>query len=143
IINHFHTDCLGGLSEFHKEGIKSYAHEYTLEELLSKKDTTNAPQIYFHDSLKLTVGGQEVFSKYFGEAHTRDNIASWITSERLLFGGCMLKTVDAPKGNLDDAKLEALPITIEKVKAAFPTAEFVIPGHGSAGGPELLDYTIM
>src|SRR5690606_26767073 len=65
IINHFHTDCLGGLREFHKEGIKSYAHEYTLEELLSKKDTTNAPQIYFHDSLKLTVGGQEVFSKYF------------------------------------------------------------------------------
>lgn len=44
-------------------------------------------------------------------------------------------------GNTTDADLAEWPNTIRKVIAAFPSVEIVIPGHGPAGGPELLKQT--
>jgi hypothetical protein len=46
------------------------------------------------------------------------------------------------KGNLADADLKAWPNTIKKVMAKFPSARIVIPGHGDAGGLELLQHTL-
>jgi metallo-beta-lactamase class B len=142
IINHFHADCLGGLQTFHEAGIPSYSHERTRVLLASKGDTTNMPQNFFSTDLQIKVGGKPVFNYYLGEAHTRDNIITWIPSENTIFGGCMVKSMNAGKGNLADANVEAWPGTIEKIKSTCPTAKIVVPGHGDAGGKELLDYTI-
>ena len=79
---------------------------------------------------------------YPGEAHTRDNIITWVPSERTIFGGCMVKSMNAGKGNLADANVNAWSDTVRKVKSLCPTATLVIPGHGDAGGTELLDFTI-
>lgn len=139
IVNHFHVDAMGGISEFHQKNIPTYANKKTQELVV---DEEKKPLHTFETSLTLNVGGNEVINHYFGEGHTVDNIASYIPSEKLLFGGCLVKSLNASKGNLEDANTNAWSATIEKIKKTYPTIKTVIPGHGRIGGTELLDYTI-
>lgn len=140
VVNHFHGDCLGGLNAFHAAGAQSYASKLTCT--LAQQDSAVVPQNAFARKMKIKVGNQEVICDFLGEAHTRDNIVTWIPEEKILFGGCMVKSVNAEKGNLADANVEAWPETIRKVRNKYKQAEIIIPGHGEAGGVELLDYTI-
>ncbi len=143
VVNHFHVDCLGGLQIFHQKNIKSYSTYLTQE--LAKKDTLNhpvIPQIGFDKELILKVGNEKVINEYFGGGHTFDNIVSYVPSEKVLFGGCLIKELNAGKGNLEDANVKDWPQTVKKVKTAFPHAKYVIPGHGTYGDQSLLDYTI-
>jgi metallo-beta-lactamase class B len=139
-VNHFHNDCLGGLEAFHKKGITSYASKKTIE--LAQKDSVTVPQISFNEKLSLRIGKKEIVNQYLGEAHTKDNIISFIPSENTMFGGCMVKEINAGKGFLGDANEKEWSNTIRNIKKAFPTAQFIVPGHGKPGGQELLDYTI-
>jgi metallo-beta-lactamase class B len=142
IVNHFHGDCLGGLKAFHDEGATSYAYLRTPDLLKNSNDPYPAPQATFDQTLTLYINGKKVISRFPGEAHTRDNIVTWIEEEKVLFGGCMVKTLNASKGFLGDANVQDWPATIERVKKEFPDLKYVIPGHGPHGGVELLDYTI-
>ena len=38
--------------------------------------------------------------------------------------------------------MPAWPAALERVRAAFPEAVHVVPGHGEVGGPELITHTI-
>ena len=142
IVNHFHADCLGGIQAFHKAGIASYSHERTRDLLRINGDTVNLPKKFFLSDLEISVGNKKIINYWVGEAHTKDNIITWIPAERTIFGGCMVKSMNAGKGNLADANVEAWPATIKKIKSICPSAKIVVPGHGDAGGQELLDYTI-
>lgn len=137
---HFHNDCLGGLQAFADREIPSYATFRTIE--LAKENDYAVPQTGFTDSLVLAVGRQKVIVKHFGEGHTRDNVVAYFPSEGVLFGGCLVKEVDATRGYLGDANLDTWSGTVEAVKKGFPETKFVVPGHGKHGGVELLDYTI-
>jgi len=139
VVNHFHEDALGGLAAFHAREIPSYSHELTPRLLKDKKAV--APLKFFTSELKLKVGSSTVINYYFGEAHSPDNIVSYLPEEKVLFGGCMVKSMNASKGNLSDANAHEWPVTIRKVKEVCD-AEYVVPGHGDSGGVELLDYTI-
>jgi metallo-beta-lactamase class B len=140
VINHFHNDCLGGLKAFHKKNIPSYANNRTIE--LAKQTKVEVPQNGFDDKQELLIGNAKIINQYFGEAHTKDNIVSYIPSENALFGGCMVKEVGANFGFLGDANLEEWSKTVLKVKTNIPGLKYVVPGHGKFGGVELLDYTI-
>ena len=59
-----------------------------------------------------------------------------------MFGGCLIKELDATKGYLGDANVAAWSNTVEKVKNAYPNVKIIIPGHGNYGDKKLLDYTI-
>jgi len=138
--NHWHDDCMGGLNYLNSIGISSYANEKTLA--IAKSKNLPIPQHGFDDSLTLQIGNQSVICKYFGPAHTTDNIVTWIPSERILFGGCMVKELKSESiGNITDANLTEWPKTIARVIAAYPSATIVIPGHGAIGGQELLKHT--
>ena len=63
-------------------------------------------------------------------------------SEHVLFGGCLIKELDASKGYLGDANVAAWSGTVEAVKMAYPEVKVVVPGHGQYGDAKLLDYTI-
>jgi metallo-beta-lactamase class B len=140
IATHFHEDCLGGLNAFHQHSVASYANQHTIA--LAHENDLELPEHAFHDSLSLAVGETSVMVRYFGEGHTRDNVVGYFPKEHILFGGCLIKAQDATKGFLGDANVDAWPITVEKVKKAFPHVEVVIPGHGAIGDASLLDYTI-
>ena len=139
IPTHFHNDCLGGLLAFHTAGIPSIAHEKTIE--LTKENQLIEPQQGFKVSTTLRVGTQQVLVKFFGEGHTRDNVVAYFPSEQVLFGGCLIKELNATKGYLGDANLQAWADTVSKIQVAFPHVKHVVPGHGAAGDPLLLDYT--
>ncbi len=140
VVNHFHDDCLGGLPSFHALGIPSFANQTTI--ILAREAGLPVPQVGFDTQMELEVGTGKVRNQYFGEAHTKDNIVSYIAEDRLLFGGCMVKALDAKKGNLADANVQTWSQTVLKIKAAFPELQTVIPGHGPHGTVKLLDYTI-
>ncbi|CAM4399829.1 subclass B1 metallo-beta-lactamase [Zobellia roscoffensis] len=140
VVNHFHDDCLGGVEAFHQLNIPSYANNQTIE--LAKKEGNAIPKISFEHKNELMLGKQKIINRHFGEAHTKDNIVSYIPSEHLLFGGCAVKSFNATKGYLGDANIDEWSITINKIKTAYPDLKIVIPGHGDYGGDELLDYTI-
>jgi len=140
VVNHSHEDCLGGLHAFHRNGIASYSSNRT--QYIAAKDSANhtaVPQHGFEDSLSIQVGTEKIVNYFFGEGHTCDNIVSYIPSERILFGGCI---INASKGNLSEANVKAWPITVAKIKMALPSIQLVVPGHGKIGNTALLDYTI-
>ena len=140
IPTHFHNDCLGGLKAFHNNKIPSYANFTTIE--LAKANNFPVPQRGFNDSLILNVGNQKVIARFLGEGHTKDNIIGYFPSEQILFGGCLIKEMNAGKGYLGDANVTDWPGTVEKVKETYPQVQIVIPGHGEYGDKKLLDYTI-
>ncbi|MDI9342166.1 MAG: subclass B1 metallo-beta-lactamase [Sediminibacterium sp.] len=140
IPTHFHDDCLGGLKAFDEHQIPSYANFKTIE--LAKEAGATVPQNGFNDSLVLTLGVEKVMIRFFGEGHTKDNVVGYFPSERVLFGGCLIKELDASKGYLGDATISVWSGTVEKVKKAHPDVRIVVPGHGDYGDKALLDYTI-
>lgn len=140
IPTHFHYDCLGGLEEFHKHEIPSYALNRTTATAKSKDYPI--PKNSFDSLLKLNVGSKEVIAEFNGEGHTKDNIIGYFPSEKIMFGGCLVKEIDAGKGNLEDANVNDWSETVMKIKDKYPDTEVVIPGHGELGDKALLDYTV-
>lgn len=140
IPTHFHDDCLGGLQAFHNHKIPSYAYTKTIE--LAKENKLVVPQNAFTDSLILNVGNEKTITKFFGEGHTKDNVVGYFPFENIMFGGCLIKELNANKGYLGDANITAWSNTVEKVKKEYPYVKIVVPGHGEFGNKKLLDYTI-
>ncbi|HMU98677.1 MAG TPA: subclass B1 metallo-beta-lactamase [Chitinophagales bacterium] len=140
IPTHFHADCLGGLNTFTKYKIPSYAYFKTIE--FAKENKVAVPEISFKDSLILKVGNKEVIAKFFGEGHTKDNVVGYFPSEQIMFGGCLIKELNATKGYLGDANTKDWSSTVLKVKSAYPNVKIIVPGHGNYGDQKLLDYTI-
>ena len=140
IVNHFHEDCMSGITTFVGTGCQTVSQKQTCK--LAGLEGYHCTKRYFKDSLSVTIGGQEITNYYFGPAHTDDNIVTYIPSERILFGGCMIKELGAGKGNLLDANKTEWPKTVAKVKSKFPKAKLILPGHGKPGKKKLFDYTI-
>ncbi|RYZ50216.1 MAG: subclass B1 metallo-beta-lactamase [Chitinophagaceae bacterium] len=140
IVTHFHDDCLAGLPVFHRRGIPSYANNLSITLAASRGVTV--PQRGFQEQWELNVGGEKISSRFFREAHTKDNIVNWIPSEKILFGGCQVKAMGSGKGNLADANVLAWSHTTRAIKTAYPDAAIVVPGHGKVGDRSLLDFTI-
>jgi len=136
--NHFHEDCTTELNLNEGSEMITLLHAKTAQ--LLAIDSTNIDFQCFtshYNHLKHF----EVY--YLGEAHTSDNIVVWFPKENILFGGCMVKSMQSKSlGNTTDANLEAWPKTIQKVKSKFKEAELVIPGHGPWGTSQLLDHTL-
>ncbi|RXM39709.1 subclass B1 metallo-beta-lactamase [Chryseobacterium sp. CH21] len=140
IPTHFHDDSLGGLMAFHQHNIPSYSYIRTAE--LAKENNFVVPENSFKDSVVLQVGNKDVTAKFFGEGHTKDNTVGYFPSENILFGGCLLKELEASKGYLGDANVSVWSNTVEKVKKEYPDVKIVVPGHGEYGDGKLLDYII-
>ncbi len=136
IPTHFHQDCLGGLKVFKDRNIPSYAYFKTIENKFV------IPENSFKDSLALRVGNKKVIAKFLGEGHTKDNIIGYFPGEKVMFGGCLIKEMNATKGYLGDANVKDWSATVERVKKEYPDVKVVVPGHGKCGDKKLLDYTI-
>jgi metallo-beta-lactamase class B len=139
--NHWHEDCMGGLGFLQKHNIKSYANQMTRD--IAKSKGLPVPDYGFMDSVQLQLGDQLIELFYLGSAHSTDNCVVWIPSEKILFPGCMVKSIlTSNLGNTADGDLEEYPKTIEKLLNKFPDAQYVIPGHGAVGGIELITHSL-
>jgi metallo-beta-lactamase class B len=141
IIGHFHQDCMGGLDYLQSIGIESIANSMTIEKC--KEIGLPIPATAFTDSLTFEFNGEQIDCRYFGAGHSFDNITVWIPNKKILFGGCLVKSVNSRGlGNLSDAVVADWDLTIEMVKQEYSEINIVIPGHGNYGGRELLLHTI-
>lgn len=138
---HWHDDCVGGMAWLNRNKVKTYACNKT-NNILASKGGEQAVES-FSDSLTLAVGNINIELYFLGGGHTTDNIVVWIPSEKLLFGGCMIKDIEATNiGNTSDAApLNEWLQTIERIEQKFPDVKCIIPGHGKIGGKELLKHT--
>ena len=141
IVGHSHVDCLGGLPEIHRRGATSIGLDKT--RALALAAGIDAPQETFTDALKLMVGQRQLELFYPGPGHTVDNIVTWIADEKILFGGCLIKSADATTlGNVKESDPLAWPATLVNVKARYREARVIVPGHGNPGGWELVENTL-
>ena len=141
IATHFHADCIGGLDVFHQKNIPSFALDKTLDIIKEKNEKIVLPTNIFSHSKIFEFGKKSAVATYLGEGHTQDNIVGYFTDEKVLFGGCLVKSIEGGKGNLADANTVAWPKTIKNLKKHYGHALLVIPGHGKAGNSNLLNYT--
>jgi len=138
---HFHIDCIGGLAEAHRRGADSFALEKTVEIL--KRTNKPLPKNWFTERMSLGCGDTRVELAFLGGGHTLDNIVAWIPAKKILFAGCLVKSLNAKDiGNTEDADLINYPETLKRVKERYPDAKIVVPGHGEPGGLDLVDHTI-
>jgi len=141
IIGHFHDDCLGGLGYLQSIGVESIANSMTIAKC--KEIGLPIPSTPFTDSLTFYFNGEQIDCRYFGAGHSFDNITVWIPGKKILFGGCLIKSIDSKGlGNLSDAVVNDWDMTVEKVMKKYPEIKTVIPGHGDFGGTELITHTI-
>ena len=141
ISTHFHSDRTAGIPFYRAKGIKTYSSALTRE--LCRLHQEPQAEFVFEKDTTFRVGQYSFQTYYGGEGHTRDNIVIWFGRDRVLYGGCLVKSTEADDlGYLADANVQAWPNTIRKLQMKFPDAAYIIPGHQGWASAQSLDYTL-
>ncbi|NUM79278.1 subclass B1 metallo-beta-lactamase [bacterium] len=141
VSTHFHDDRLGGIMEAHREHVPVIA--YYLTKQLAEKNKLTLPDAVFARDSTLSVDDTELQVFYPGAGHSPDNIVVYVAPSRVLFGGCLVKSAESTDlGFTGDAVIHEWPKAVDNVMKKFPDAMIVIPGHGEAGGIDLLTHTL-
>lgn len=96
------------------------------------------PTLVFPRSLTFTDGRRRVELHHLGIAHTRGDTFVWLPEERVLFTGDAC--VNGPYNYMGDGDTGEWVRTLEAARSLSPRQ--VCPGHGLAGGPEMLDHQL-
>jgi cyclase len=94
-----------------------------------------APTLLYRTELIFDDGNHRAELLHFGVAHTHGDGWAWLPKEKILFSGDAC--VNGPYNYTADGNIGEWIKTLEAVKKLG--AKIVCPGHGSMGGPELLD----
>ena len=164
INTHFHLDGTGGNAAWTDAGVETIASRDTARLLATRGAALRAgaaagfedpalrarvagvalvaPRRTFDPRAGLTLrfAGEEVRLLHPGHAHSPDNVVVHFPARGLLFGGCMIKAAGASIGYTGDADLARWVTAVHALEPLAP--RIVVPGHGAAGGPELLAGTI-
>lgn len=138
---HSHEDRAGGFDFYRKKGIKTYSIKLT-DDILKKENKPRAEFIIPND--KMFTVGQYTFEAYYpGKGHAPDNIVVWFEKEKILYGGCFIKTADAKDlGYLGDSDVKAWEKSIAKVQSKFKNPKYIITGHDDWTDLQSLKHTL-
>jgi metallo-beta-lactamase class B len=141
IATHFHEDRTGGLDYYKKHGVKTYTTIRT-DELSSQREMKRAAFLIDKDTL-FTIG-QYSFQTFFpGHGHAPDNIVIWFEKEKILYGGCLIKSIDDNSlGNLSDASKSDYATTIKNVLEKCKNPKHIITGHNDWTSTLSLEHTL-
>jgi glyoxylase-like metal-dependent hydrolase (beta-lactamase superfamily II) len=151
---HAHRDHAYGNIIWTNAGATTLAYKGVLDEMTRyepKRWTTTAseredvrdlhlsdaprPQKTFDKSpFILNDGTREVHFYFFGWAHTRGDGFVWLPKEHILCTGDA--AVNGPRNKLLDANIANWPRVLSRAEKLHPVS--VLPGHGAAGGREIL-----
>ncbi|WP_105169816.1 subclass B1 metallo-beta-lactamase [Pseudoalteromonas sp. T1lg23B] len=139
VISHFHQDASNGIAYLNEVGIDTYASTLT-NSLLAKQNLPQSNISYSDQSLTIANGTIEIFAP--GAGHSSDNIVVWFAQQKMLFGGCFVKSLESTSlGNIADASIDSWSISINNVLKKYPEIKQVVPGHGKIGDVSLLAHT--
>jgi len=141
LATHWHEDRSGGLDFYKQKGIATYSTRSTKN--LCRENNQPQAEFTFTGDTTFTIGGVK-FETYFpGAGHTPDNIIVYFPAEKLMDGGCFIKSVEATDlGNLNDANLGMWPIAAKNLKKRYRRVKIVVPGHDKVDGKKALKHTI-
>ena len=141
ISTHFHADRTAGINFFNSHGIKTYT-SYLTDSLSIVKNEPRAKYHFVNDT-SFCVGGYCFSTYYPGEGHTKDNLVVWFEKDKVLYGGCFVKSTENNDiGNIADANVEAWPKSVEKLMNKFQQPAYIIPGHLSWASNKSLAHTL-
>jgi glyoxylase-like metal-dependent hydrolase (beta-lactamase superfamily II) len=100
-----------------------------------KRDTAEKPKQTFDKSLFILKDStREVQFRFFGWAHTRGDGFAWLPKEKILCTGDA--AANGPYNYIADGNVGNWPKVLAAAGKLNP--QFVLPGHGPAGGAEIL-----
>ncbi|WP_294960519.1 subclass B1 metallo-beta-lactamase [uncultured Flavobacterium sp.] len=138
---HSHEDRAGGFDFYRKKGIKTYSIKLT-DDILKKKNEPRAELVIPNDTV-FTVGQYKFEMYYPGKGHAPDNIVAWFGKDKILYGGCFVKSEEAKDlGYLGDADVKEWEKSIKKVQSKFKNPKYVIPGHDGGTTSKSIDHTL-
>jgi metallo-beta-lactamase class B len=141
ISTHFHEDRTAGLAYYSIKGIKTYTTEPTDE--MSKARSEKRAEFLMYKDTVFSLGQHQFQTYYGGKGHSPDNIVIWFGKEKILYGGCLVKSTEAEDlGNLGDANVKAWAVTIKNIQQKFGTPNYVIPGHDDWQNNTSLTHTL-
>jgi metallo-beta-lactamase class B len=141
ISTHFHADRTEGLTYYKNLGIKTYTTEQT--DHISKRNNNPRAAYLIKNDTTFVIGEHQFETFYPGEGHSPDNIVIWFDKEKILYGGCFIKSIETESvGNLSDANPAEWIRSIKKVQAKFPKPKFIIPGHQNWLCNATLEHTL-
>ncbi|MBK0401619.1 subclass B1 metallo-beta-lactamase [Adhaeribacter sp. BT258] len=141
VVSHAHEDRLGGIKALQKQNIRVISTRLTAESAARNKHPQ--PAGILPADTTISVGGTNIRTFYPGPGHTEDNITVWFPDQKVLYGGCFVKSTHAKDlGNVADANLRAWPNSLNTVISEFPDPNFVIPGHQDWSNKMALQHTL-
>ena len=152
VINtNYHPDRAGGNAYWKSIGCEIHATRMTYDLLQSdwqlisdwtRQTITDYPEVelclptVIHPG-RFQLQDGRIHVLYLGPSHTRDGVFVHFPEEKVLYGGCILKPF---LGNLEQADLDAYPVTLHNLKAQHLDITTLIAGHGHpVQKPTLID----
>ena len=141
IATHFHEDRTGGLEYYRHMGVKTYTTSQT-DKFCQQRNKKRAEFLMYKDTT--FVLGQYKFRTYYGgQGHSPDNIVIWFDKEKILYGGCLVKSTEAGDlGNLEDASVKEWASTIKNIQLKCKNPAYIIPGHLAWNSNSALTHTL-
>ncbi|MBX7180981.1 MAG: subclass B1 metallo-beta-lactamase [Bacteroidia bacterium] len=141
VSTHSHDDRTAGLTYYRKKGIATYTSKLT--DKLCIKNKESRAEFHFDQDTTFIWGGVKVLVHYPGPGHSPDNLVIWFEDQALLFGGCLVKSVEATNlGNLEDADVKKWERTLLHLMDRFKQAKWVIPGHQDWSGKVAIKHSL-
>ncbi len=140
IATHAHADRTAGFAYYQSLGIKTFATQQT--DQICEKEGIPRPEFILDPTALFNVGNTTFEVYYGGPGHTTDNIVIWFAAQKILYGGCLIKSIEANNlGNLSDANVDEWIQTIKNIQKRFGKPAFVIPGHQNWTNVDALKHT--
>jgi len=141
ISTHFHADRTAGLEFYKSKDIKTFTSKPT--DILSKKNGDKRAEFLFKKDTVFELGNYTFRTFYPGKGHSPDNIVILFDKEKIIYGGCFIKSTDNDNiGNLSDANPKAWLKSAKKLMDVFPNPQFVIPGHFGWSSNKSVEHTL-
>lgn len=141
ISTHFHEDRTGGLEYYASKGISTWSSKQTYD-LCASRNFKQAKNYFLQDTV-FRYGEYSFTAAYAGAGHTPDNIVVWLGKDKVLYGGCLVKSTDnTDLGNIADAKLDEWDDTLRLLLKKFRKRAYVIPGHLSWANNKSIEHTL-
>ncbi|HLP54295.1 MAG TPA: subclass B1 metallo-beta-lactamase [Fluviicola sp.] len=140
ISTHSHADRTAGLTYYKSKGIATYT-SFSTRKICQERGEPQPEFVFYHDTV-FQLGATKVQTFFPGAGHTPDNIVIWFPEEKILYGGCFIKSVDAEDiGNRADANFGTWPMAVRLVQRTFKHPKWIIPGHESWKSKKALKHT--
>ena len=141
IATHSHADKTAGLEYYQAKGISTYTTRMT--DSISRVTGQKRAGHLMDKDTSFSIGGYSFDVFYPGEGHTPDNIVAWFSRDKVLYGGCLVKSTEATDlGYIKEANLKTWAATIRRIQARFGKPRYVIPGHDGWTSNQSLDHTV-